>query len=359
MRNDELIENLELFKSGCISQLTGGSFDAIEYKRIRGIILNESLLKDKVPYFIKVNRTPNEMFSYLQPIYPTYKERRKFIAEEINLLIQIIEDYKSDDPFVVADQFDNMERIGNGGFGEVYKLHNDYLDMNFAVKIYNPIFITDDGRIEGEKRFFREAKMMFYVNSNYVARIYDVGRYDGKPFIKMEYIEGQSLLEFQNQYGCLSFQKSIKVIKDILFGLQAAHSKGIIHRDLKPSNIMFCRNEKVFKIIDFGVSAFIDSMDVTKLTHTGEIVAGGQFIDPLIQLNPKLKDCRSDLYSVGAIWYYLLCGQAPIGSNMKEYMEKQISISSSNRDIIMKCLSSNIDDRYKSADELLNVIESI
>lgn len=161
----------------------------------------------------------------------------------------------------------------------------------------------------------------------------------------------------QKKYGMLSFEYSVKVIKPILNGLRYAHGKGIIHRDLKPSNVVFSTKEKIFKIIDFGVSAFLDTENNTKLTKTGEAVAGGAFIDPLLQENPKLRDCRSDIYSIGAIWYWLLCGRAPHGSDMRTYLsnaapdllDKQINI-------VMKCLAGNLEDRYGDCGELLAII---
>lgn len=359
MSNKELIELLDTLKSGCISATTGGSFDDNEYKRIRDIIINNNLLKNNVPNFIKVNRNTLELFRFLQADYKTYAERRFFISNEINKLILIVENNKTDDPFLEIKQFSNMTRIGNGGFGEVYKVHNDYLDMDFAIKLYNPMFITEEEKKEGERRFFREAKILFSLNNSNVARIYDAGRYDDKPFIKMEYIDGLNLNEFSLKYGCLSFEKSKKVIKDILNGLLSAHNKGIIHRDLKPSNIMFSSSEKIFKIIDFGVSAFTNLIESTKLTKTGEAVAGGQFIDPLIQINPKIKDCRSDIYSLGAIWYFLITGGAPIGSNMIKNLLATQKINLDEANIILKCLSSDLKDRYDNVEQLIDVIDNL
>lgn len=84
------------------------------------------------------------------------------------------------------------------------------------------------------------------------------------------------------------------------------------------------------------------------------------FIDPLLQHNPKMRDVRSDIYSVGAIWYYLLCGRAPSGSDMREYLEKANSkLQTEEIDIIMKCLSSNIEKRYSSCDELLPIVRKV
>ena len=120
---------------------------------------------------------------------------------------------------------------------------------------------------------------------------------------------------------------------------------------------MFSTKEKIFKIIDFGVSAFLDTDNNTKLTKTGEAVAGGAFIAPLLQENPKLRDCRSDIYSIGAIWYWLLCGRAPNGSDMKAYLGSAAPhLSDGQISIVMKCLAGNLEDRYENCGELLAVI---
>lgn len=247
LNKDKIIEMLESLKSGLISQATGGSFDEKEYKKLREIIISEPNLKELVPTFLKVNRTPYEFFRYMQSKFRKYAERRDFISDEINNIILKIEETNSLDPFDSIKEFEGMALIGSGGFGTVYKTYNEYFDMSFAVKLYNPIFISNELQKEGENRFFREAKMMFNLNSKYVTRIYDSGRYHGKPFIKMEYIEGCSLYDFCAKYGRLSYKKSFKVIKDILNGLVEAHSHQIIHRDLKPSNIMYDENKKYLK----------------------------------------------------------------------------------------------------------------
>lgn len=157
----------------------------------------------------------------------------------------------------------------------------------------------------------------------------------------------------------MSFSRSAIVILHILAGLKHAHEHGVIHRDLRPRNVIFSEHEKMFKIIDFGVSAFLDTENHTQLTKTGEHIAGGSFIDPILQQKPKIRDVRSDIYSVGAIWYFLLCGRAPSGSDMREYLEKSNSqITPTDIDIIMKCLSSSIENRYSSCEELLPIVKN-
>lgn len=358
MTNQEIIDSLERFKSGLSSKATDGSIDESEYRYYRKLVMETSKFKNHIPTFIKSNKTSSEFRRYMQAEHGGYKERREFIAQEINKLIDILEN-QEEDPFLNINKLSNLESLGEGGFGQVYKYYNEYLDMNFAVKIYNPIFMSNDEQKEGEKRFFREAKMMFKLSSDYIARIFDAGRYEDKPYIKMEYIEGYDLYKLVEKYGFLSFEKSKKVISDILKGLIVAHQNNIVHRDLKPSNILFDSKEKNFKIIDFGVSAFLDIDNYTKLTKTGEFLAGGSFIDPLLQVNPKLRDCRVDIYSVGAIWYYLLCEKAPSGSDMKETLASMTNLSQKRLDFIFKCLSSNIDNRFSSCELMLSLLEEI
>lgn len=86
--------------------------------------------------------------------------------------------------------------------------------------------------------------------------------------------------------------------------------------------MVFSTEERLFKIIDFGVSAFLGTENHTKLTKTDEHIAEGMFINPLLQDNPKFRDARSDMYSISAIWYYLLCGKAPSGSDTRDYLKK-------------------------------------
>lgn len=359
MSKTELIGILDEYKMGLLSKATDGTIDDKFYIQTRKSLLENIRIKERVPQFIKSCRTADEFRRYMQNESDNYAGRRRLITDSINSLIEYIEEQfdEEDDPFLQIKQYRKVEQIGSGGFGSVFKYHNDCLDMDFAVKVYSPIFVSPDEQKNGERRFFREAKMLFRLSHMNIVKIYDAGRISEGPFIRMEYIEGYDLNGLQKKYGILSFEYSIKVIKSILNGLDYAHGKGIIHRDLKPSNVVYSTKEKMFKIIDFGVSAFLDTDNNTKLTKTGEAVAGGNFIDPLLQENPKLRDCRSDIYSIGAIWYWLLCGRAPHGSDMKAYL-KNVSphLSEEQIDIVMKCLAGNLEERYGNCRELLATI---
>lgn len=356
MEKDAIKDLVDEFKSGLIAKATNGDIDEKEYKRCRDILMKVPELKGHIPAFIKSNHTARDFRSYIQAQEQHYVDRRRIITSQMDALIDLLE--TDADPFMTLQEYIRLDSIGSGGYGTVYRYHNKCLDMDFAVKIYDPVFVLPEEQFEGEKRFFREAKMMFSLNSNFIARIYDVGRMDGKPYIRMELIEGYDLEKLREKEGNMIFARSAHVILHILAGLKCAHGHGVIHRDLKPRNVVYSTEERLFKIIDFGVSAFLDTENHTKLTKTGEHIAGGIFIDPLLQENPKLRDLRSDIYSVGAIWYYLLCGRAPSGSDMRNYLKQARSdLQEWEVDMIMKCLASNIDDRYGSCSELQGFIK--
>ncbi|SEH74188.1 serine/threonine protein kinase [Ruminococcus flavefaciens] len=366
MNKEEVLSLIDNFRSVLISQATDeyGQSDK-DYKPMREALIAIPEIKDHIPQFIISNRNASSFFRYMQGQSGTYKGRIKIINDEMSKLSAFIEFESVEDPFSGIKQYKKCESIGNGGFGEVFRYHNECLDMDFAVKIYSPLFKSEEEMVEGEKRFFREAKMLFSLNNENIVRIYDAGRTDGKPFIRMEFIKGESLKDYINENGFQDTNFVKKAIIQILNGLNCAHIAKIIHRDLKPSNIMIIPieddslSEKYrYKIIDFGISAFMESEEYTKLTRTGETIAGGHCIDPLLTSNPKLRDIRSDIYSVGAIMYFMLCGREPCGSDIIETLHKiNPNVPVELDEIINKSLSSDIEKRYTSCSDFIEAIQ--
>lgn len=356
MDNEELIIKLEQFKNGLMAVATDGGFDDNEYSKLRSEFLKNPLIKNILPQFVKIYRTPLEFRRFMQEEYATYAERRSFITEHMNKVIFCVEEQGETNLLNNINAYELGRYLGKGGFGQVYLYYHKILDINFAIKFFDPSFPSEEAKKEGEKRFFREAKILFELHSDNIVQVYDAGYLDGKPFIRMEYIDGYDMNQLLETYSIVSFDDSLAVIIEILTGLEYAHKKGIIHRDLKPSNIMFSKKDNIFKIIDFGISTFMDVTGHTKITKTGERVAGGTYIDPQLQVNPKLRDVRSDIYSVGAIWYFLLTGQVPTGSSMKHNLMSIAQINKEKAAIVLKCLEYDLDDRYENCGELKNIL---
>ena len=179
-----------------------------------------------------------------------------------------------------------------------------------------------------------------------------------RPFIRMEYFNGKNLNQILNKYGTLNPKKSLELIKNIVEALNHAHEEvGIIHRDLKPSNLM-ASSPNQFRIIDFGLSIFIENDLHSRFTKTGENTISGYYTAPELISNPKLIDKRSDIYSIGAIWYTLLTGQPPAGSSFWDNLNQIEGISQEYIECISGCLK-NINERTFNCNVLLTQLEKL
>lgn len=158
----ELIDMLDEYKMGLLSKATDGTIDDKYYIQARNSLLENVSIKEQIPQFIRSCRTANEFRRYMQSESGNYVGRRKLITDSINRLIEYIEEHFEEeaDPFLQIRQYKRVEQIGYVGFGFVFKYHNDCLDMDFAVKVYSPIFVSSVEQRDGERRFFREAKML-------------------------------------------------------------------------------------------------------------------------------------------------------------------------------------------------------
>jgi len=347
----------ERFKQGLLAVATDGDYNNNDYMADLKLLMSDQKVAKLIPPIIQVNRTAADFRRAMQAKFRHYADRRNFIDEQTAPIFEYIFSVETGtDSFTLNILPDELSSdYKRGGFGCIHRYHHKLLDMDFAVKLFDPIFVSDEENIEGEKRFFREAKILFALNHENIVRVYDIGRYNGQPYIRMEYVDGDNMQEYIDKNGTVSFKRSLKPIIALLQGLKYAHSLGVVHRDLKPTNFMVTADGK-FKIIDFGVSAFLEVEGHTKLTKTGEKVVSGVYTAPELSENPKLRDVRSDIYSVGAIWYYLLVGHSPAGGDIKNVLLKSGNATELEASIIMKCLSNSIEDRYHDCNELLTLL---
>lgn len=272
MDNSVLLEAAERLKIGLLSKATDGEYPDVNYKEDLKVLSSDNRLYMMLPSYVRLSRSSSDFRRAMQTKFKSYAERRQFIDQELDPIFRYLESVtNSTDNFALnIDVYQLGEQLGNGGFGIVYKYNHKLLDIDFAIKVFEPVFVSNNENIEGEKRFFREAKVLFQLNSDYIVRVYDIGRIDGKPFIRMEFVDGYTLQDFIIQNGAVSFARSLKPITALLKGLSYAHKMGVIHRDLKPSNVMVTKDGK-FKIIDFGISAFLENEKHAKLTKTGKL----------------------------------------------------------------------------------------
>lgn len=357
METKALLIAAERLKQGLLAKATDGDYEDKQYKADLAELITDQRIAKMIPTIIQVNRTSADFRRAMQAHSPHYAGRRQYINEQLSPIFEYLHSVESGtDSFTdIITENDLGEKLGRDGFGAVHKYHHKLLDMDFALKLFEPVFVSNEENIEGEKRFFREAKILFSLNHENIVRVYDIGRYNGQPFIRMEYVDGDTMQDFVAKNGTVSFRRSVKPITALLKGLAYAHNLGVVHRDLKPTNFMVTATGQ-FKIIDFGISAYLEIDGHTKLTKTGEALAGGAYTDPRLMENPKLRDARSDIYSVGAIWYYLLVWQAPMGGDLKKRLLDSGNATELEAGIILKCMSSRLEDRYKTCETVLDII---
>jgi len=248
--------------------------------------------------------------------------------------------------------------LGQGGMGAVYKARDRELDRLIALKVIRPELATDPAILQ---RFKQELILSRNITHKNVVRIYDLGEADGIRFISMEYVEGEDLRTVLRRQGKFGAKEAIEVVEQVCRALDAAHSEGVIHRDLKPQNIMRDKAGRVV-VMDFGLAR---SLGETGMTQTGAIVGTLEYMSPEQALGSTL-DQRSDIFSVGLIFYELLTGKAPyeadtaIASLMKRTREEaraasdvDASVPKSLSAIVSRCLEREPSNRYHSAMELL------
>jgi serine/threonine protein kinase len=215
-----------------------------------------------------------------------------------------------DVPQIIAGRFRIECEIGTGGMGTVYRATHLGLERPVAVKIIKPEFASDPDVAD---RFMREARTMAKLRHPHAAMIFDAGNLpDGRHFIIMEFVEGQTLSEILQAEGRLAPERAVRIAADICDVLAEAHNLGIVHRDLKPSNIML--NERGVCVLDFGVAKVLatsaDATHTHATTGSGVIVGTPRYMSPEQCLGQRI-GARSDLYSLGVLLYEMLAGRPP------------------------------------------------
>ena len=206
----------------------------------------------------------------------------------------------------IPSQIDHYEvegELARGGMGVVYAAFEPSLGRKVALKLVNKNLVKDKNVLA---RFDQEARAAADLKHANVVSIYFRGTFDGAPYFAMELVEGESLADIVRK-SPLKAEQAIDYLLQTCRGLQAADEKGLIHRDIKPANLMVTRRGEI-KITDFGLAKALEGD--ADLTHSGLVVGTPHYMSPE-QAQGRELDCRSDIYSLGATFYHLLCGKRP------------------------------------------------
>ncbi|HET7207563.1 MAG TPA: tetratricopeptide repeat protein [Terriglobales bacterium] len=264
---------------------------------------------------------------------------------------------------VLAGRYEILRVLGEGGMGAVYQARDRELDRVIALKVIRPELSGNPAILQ---RFKQELILARHVTHKNVVRIFDLGEADGIRFITMEYVDGEDLRTVLKRDGKFSPKAAVNVIEQVCRALEAAHAEGVIHRDLKPQNIMRDAQGRIV-VMDFGLARSLDS---SGMTQTGALVGTLEYMSPEQALGADL-DQRSDLFTVGLIFYELLSGKTPykadtaIASLMKRTQERAVPLSQIDSsvpkalsDIVAHCLERDPIHRFPSARTILQQLEA-
>ena len=259
-------------------------------------------------------------------------------------------------------------KIGEGGFGAVFRGKQIATGREVALKILHPHNVSDSTIVA---RFRREAEACSKLRDPHTVTTYDFDEAeDGTLFLAMELLRGRSLHQLQKTDGPFPYRRVLGILDQVAQSLGEAHANGIVHRDMKPENVIIERREErdYVKVLDFGIAKMISGdREVQALTAVGQTLGTLEFMSPE-QLRGQTLDGRSDIYALGMMAYEMLTGGLPfknikspieiINFHMKEpppppsQLRPDLEIPESVDDIIQKMVAKSRDDRHASAEEL-------
>ena len=284
---------------------------------------------------------------------------------------------RDEDPMlgtVLLDRVRIERVIARGGMGKVYYGEQVGMKRPCAIKILDPRLAgadTDDFA----RRFQLEASTAAKLTHPNVVTIFDYGEtLDGSCFIAMEYLEGRSLSDELKKNGSLAPERAIHVTRQVCRALREAHNLGVVHRDMKPANVFLQHkddDEDFVKVLDFGLVKETSPQDGQDHTQIGQIMGSPRYMAPE-QVQGKPVDARTDIYSVGAMFYAMLSGRPPfdkateLATMMAHVSDPAPPLSTVAPDlalppgleaVVLKCLAKQPEDRFSSMEELITALK--
>ncbi len=259
---------------------------------------------------------------------------------------------------LLAERYEILELLGQGGMGAVYKARDNELERLVALKLIRPELASNP---EILRRFKQELILAREVTHRNVIRIFDLGQAKGIKFITMEFVEGRDLRAMLREKVKIPADETVQIIAQVCRALEAAHTAGVVHRDLKPQNIMLDAKDRVY-VMDFGIA---HSLETPGMTQTGALMGTPEYMSPEQARGMKV-DARSDLFALGIIFYEMLTGVSPykadtaLATLLKRTQERpqppaevDPTIPMAISAVVMKCLEIDRDHRFSTAREIL------
>ena len=259
-----------------------------------------------------------------------------------------------------------LRLLGQGGMAYVFLAEDRHLRRRVALKVMKPSLACDPA---GDERFLREARLLASIKHEHIVTVYQVSQELPTVFLAMEWLRGQTLDDWIRAQGPPPVPEILRITREISCGLDVIHSNGLIHRDLKPNNIWVEEPRQHIKLLDFGLVRSVT--DDGRLTGSGFVIGTPGFMSPE-QARGHHLDARSDLFSLGAVLYYVCTGRLPFESDSsvgtltavvldhpKPVNQVNPRISRLLSDLVMQLLEKSPDNRPGSADEVIRRVEAI
>ena len=266
---------------------------------------------------------------------------------------------------ILGNRYQIIKKIGDGGMAFVYQAKDKLLNRIVAVKVLRPEFVDDKDFLA---KFKREAEAVANITHPNIVNVYDVGQEGKVHYIVMEYVDGQNLKEIIKNEGVLDEYTALDITKQIAQALSAAHKKGVIHRDIKPHNILISNEDRQVKVADFGIAKAVSNSTITNI---GSIIGSVHYFSPEQAKGQPVAN-NADLYSLGIVLYEMLIGRVPfrgdspisialqhINEEIEFTQEEKTKIPHSIRTLISKMTEKSPEDRYQSAEEVIEDIDYI
>ena len=269
-------------------------------------------------------------------------------------------------PDLGSGRYTVLESIGHGGMGEVYRALDRQLDRTVAIKAIRPDLAS---KADVVRRLAREARFAASLDHPFVCKVHELIEDEhGEALLVMEYVEGETLKSALRR-GPLDLARAVRLAREVAEALGFAHQKGLVHRDLKPSNIMLTPHGHV-KVMDFGVAKALDDPEgstTTTLTAPGSVIGTPVYMSPEQAAGDHV-DHRSDIFSFGVVLYESLAGELPFeGTSAASYLRRAAigapkplpkQVPAELREVILKCLEKNPDNRYASFEVLRSQLDT-